>query len=120
MNPSKQKGTAGETRVLKYLKENGFASAHRKVLAGSKDTGDLQVTPWLIAEVKTHKTFSDGDLDRWLIETETEQGNAGAAEAVLIVLRYRKPIERAYVVQRNGYGHMTLMFLSDWIEGYNR
>lgn len=120
MNPSKQKGTSGETKVLRYLKDAGFVSAHRKVLAGSKDTGDLQVTPWLIAEVKNHKSFSDGDLDRWLIETEVEQGNAGMPEAVLIVLRFRHPVGRAYVVQRDGHGSMTLMFLADWAAGYNK
>ncbi len=120
MNPSKAKGTAGETRVLRYLKAAGFTSAHRKVLAGSKDTGDLQVTPWLIAEVKTHRTFTDGDLARWLIETEVEQGNAGMPEAILIVVRHRQPLDRAWVVQRDGHGYMYLMHLKDWAGGYNR
>lgn len=119
MNASKQKGTHGETRVLRFLKEQGFVSAHRKVLAGSRDTGDLQVTPWLIAEVKNHRTWSDGDLERWMVETEIEQGHAGARESVLIVLRFRQPIGRAYVIQRDRNAHLTMMFLGDWCEGYN-
>lgn len=118
MNASKAKGTRAETAVVNYLREQGFVSAHRKVLSGNKDKGDVQITPWCIAEVKAHATVTDGLIEQWLIETETEQGNSGALEAVLIVARHRKPINRAWTVTRNEHGHIQLGYLEDWTEAH--
>lgn len=86
-NPSKQKGTAAETALVRWLQQNGFPAAHRQPLAGNKDIGDVWVCPWLIAEVKAHKTWTDLDIDRWLDETETERRNASADTAWLVVKR---------------------------------
>lgn len=86
-NPSKQKGTAAETALTRWLQVNGYPDAHRQPLSGSKDKGDIWLRPFLIAEVKSHKTWTDLDIDRWLDEAETERINASADECWLIVKR---------------------------------
>ena len=119
MNPSKAKGTAGETRVVGYLREHGFSSAHRKPLTGNRDQGDVQVTPWLIAEVKTHRaTPSRAQVVEWLDQTETERGNAAAPEGVLILIRHGLATGRAWVVFRTAAGVPVYMELEDWCSGY--
>ncbi len=43
MSKSKQKGTAAETAVVKYLKANGFPKAERRALQGNLDKGDISL-----------------------------------------------------------------------------
>lgn len=44
-NPSKQKGTAAETRVVRWLIEAGFPDARRNTLGGRFDPGDVEPIP---------------------------------------------------------------------------
>ncbi len=55
MSKSKQKGTAAETAVVKYLKANGFPKAERRALQGSLDKGDISGIDDVVLEVKDHK-----------------------------------------------------------------
>lgn len=75
MSAAKDKGTWAETQVLKYVKASGFLSAHRQVLTGALDQGDLYVCRGVVAEIKNCKTLS---IPAWLRETEVEWRNAGA------------------------------------------
>jgi len=89
-NPSKQKGTAAETAVVRYAREHGFPLADRLTLSGRYDRGDVLLTVGLIAEVKAGKaaqTASLGQIRAWLAETETERANAGAEHGILVVQR---------------------------------
>lgn len=91
-NRPKAIGTAAESAVVKFMRANGFPDAARLTLTGRFDQGDLVLVgssarPQVIAEVKAHKVFADGDIARWLDETERERTNAKADIALLIVKR---------------------------------
>ncbi len=55
MSRNKQKGTAFETLVVRWLAENGFPYAERRALAGTHDCGDVTGIPGLVIECKTTK-----------------------------------------------------------------
>jgi Holliday junction resolvase len=75
MSKSKQKGTAAETAVVRYLRENGFPYAERRALTGNYDQGDITGCGPIVFEVKNHKTM---DLAGWVQELMTEIENANA------------------------------------------
>lgn len=93
-NPSKAKGTAAETRVVKYLRSFGI-QAERKALSGAEDQGDIKVMvrdAELTFEVKAGKQTvnpSRNQLSEWLRQTEIEGRNSGC-DAVLVVARHGK------------------------------
>lgn len=94
-NPSKARGTAAETAVVRYLVGNGWPSAERRALHGNTDLGDITGTPGVVWEIKggeAAKDASDGQLERWLGETEIESRNDNAALGVLVVARRRKNV----------------------------
>lgn len=111
-NPSKAKGTAAETAVVRYLQANGFPHARRQPLAGSRDIGDVWVCPWTIAEVKVRTgPYSDADVDKWLDECEVERVNAKADECWLIVKRPGKASpEHWWMIRRDVYNKLTIQF----------
>ena len=82
MNYYKAKGTFAETAVTKFLQENGWPQAERRILHGANDKGDILLTPEFMLEVKNQKTYQ---FTEWMRETETERVNAGAKFGVLIV-----------------------------------
>ena len=93
-NPSKAKGTAAETAVVRYARAHGFPLADRLTLSGRYDRGDVLLCPGAILEVKAGKAAQNasyGQILAWLDETERERVNAHADTAGL-------------VVQRRGYG----------------
>lgn len=92
MNKPKQRGTAAETAVLRYVRENGFPHAYRQTLAGSKDLGDIRLDDTTIIEVKSVATAATGQpgaalLAKWMGEMAAERKNAGAFRGVLVVKR---------------------------------
>jgi len=90
VNPSKAKGTRGETAVVNYLRVNGFPTAERRALAGSADRGDILATIGVILEVKagtSAQTASPALIEKWMQQTRTEAVNAGVDIAALIVQR---------------------------------
>ena len=93
VNPSKAIGTQAETLVTRYLQENGFGTAERRALHGTYDLGDITGTPGICWEIKSGhaaETASDGLINAWLAETETERVNAEADIGVLVVKRKGK------------------------------
>lgn len=83
-------GTMAETAVVRALRNLGFPHAERRALAGAYDLGDITGTPGLVWEVKggnAAKTASDGQVEKWLDETERERINAGADYGILVVQR---------------------------------
>lgn len=92
MNKPKAKGTAAETAVVKYMRDNGFPGADRQPLRGNRDAGDIALCPGIVLEIKSHATAATGQpgptlLDTWIIQAEAERINAGAAHCPLIVKR---------------------------------
>ena len=96
MSKSKAKGTAFETLIVRYLRENGFPYAERRALTGNADKGDITGTGPLVWECKNHAALK---LAEWMRETETERKNANADHGILVVKRRgsNKPAEQ-YVV----------------------
>ena len=90
-NPNKQKGTAAETAVVRWARENGFGHADRQPLRGNRDTGDITLTPGVIVEVKNRRLTTGhptpADLTEWMRQTEIERGAARADIGILIVKR---------------------------------
>ena len=82
MNRSKQKGTAAETSVVRYLAENGFPHAERRSLAGINDRGDVTGIPNLVIEIKAQAKL---EIPAWLRETAVETKNAKAEVGILVV-----------------------------------
>lgn len=89
-NKPKNIGTAAETAVVRVLQASGWPYAERRTLHGSYDRGDVTGTPGVVWEVKggeAAKSASDGLIEAWLLETETERVNDNAAVGVLVVQR---------------------------------
>lgn len=84
MNRSKQKGTAFETAVTKYMKSY-FPNVERRALQGAHDTGDIAGISIhgkpLVIECKNTKTLN---ITEHLKELEREQQNAHTKWGVLI------------------------------------
>jgi hypothetical protein len=81
MSKSKQKGTAAETAVVKYLKANGFPKAERRALTGALDKGDISGIDDVVFEVKDHKKM---ELSGWVKELEVEVDNANAVTGAVV------------------------------------
>lgn len=81
MSKSKQKGTAAETAVVKYLKENGFPYAERRALHGTLDKGDITGCGPIVFEVKNHAKL---DLAGWVSELMVEIANADAMTGAVV------------------------------------
>lgn len=89
-NRPKNIGTAAETAVVRAARAHGFGLADRLALTGALDRGDIGLCPGVVVEVKggqAAKTASDGQIEKWLAETERERLNAGADVAILVTAR---------------------------------
>jgi len=81
MSKAKQKGTAAETAVVKYLREHGFPYAERRALHGTADKGDITGCGPVVFEVKNHAKL---DLAGWIKELEAEMVNADVQVGAVI------------------------------------
>ena len=93
-NPSKSKGTLAETALVKYLHALGVDDAKRQPLSGNKDIGDvLSHNGSVVWEVKNYSgpasvgQPSQGQLYKWIEQTEVERDNAGVPMGALVVKR---------------------------------
>jgi Holliday junction resolvase len=88
-NPSKQKGTAAETALLRWLREAGHL-AWRNPPAGNKDVGDLGVTTsdggLTVVEVKNMADLARA-INEGIAELDAEKANAGTDHGVLVCKR---------------------------------
>lgn len=118
-NPSKKKGTAAETKVVKYLQSKGL-NAKRKALAGKDDEGDIDLLNnfgcRVTLEVKTGKmtaNYSRSQLSEWLRQAEVEGNNAHTYSA-LVIVRYNRRIEDAEVWLINDGLSRKMMYLNEF------
>lgn len=89
VNRPKQIGTAGETAVRKIVTPY-FPDAHRLVLAGHADEGDIWLSKRFILEVKAGaqtKQIGDKKLSAWMAEAQVEATNSGVDAGFLVVQR---------------------------------
>lgn len=96
MSKAKSIGTRAETAVRNYLLSTGYTEleAHRQVLAGSEDQGDVWLRSpnlgLIVFEVKggdMAKKASAEQCEKWLKEAERERKNAGANFGFLVTQR---------------------------------
>lgn len=96
MSKSKNIGTRAETAVRNYLLSVGYSelAAHRNVLKGSDDEGDVWLREdtrgLIVFEVKggkAAKEASHGQIQKWFAEAETERDNAHANFGFLVTQR---------------------------------
>lgn len=95
MSKSKDIGTRAETAVKNYLLSVGYSplDAHRNVLKGSVDEGDVWLREsygLIVFEVKGGKAAKEasyGQIEKWFQEAETEKKNANAKFGFLVTQR---------------------------------
>jgi hypothetical protein len=73
---SRQRGTAWETAIVRYLEAAGWAYAERRALRGNHDRGDIAGIPGVVIEAKNAKKT---ELAAWWTEviSETSPGEVG-------------------------------------------
>jgi Holliday junction resolvase len=96
MNPSKTKGTAFESAIVRYLTENGHPHAERRALAGAADRGDIAGLPGVMIEAKAVKTITLASIMDEVVEQTANCGDGTIG--VAWIKRRGKGIERSYVV----------------------
>jgi len=84
MNRSKQKGTAFETAIVRWLNANGYPNAERSPLRGNKDRGDVTGIPGVCIEAKNCKTLTPS---LWIDQLNVEMRNGNAATGTVIAKR---------------------------------
>jgi len=77
---SKNKGTAAETAVVRFLRAAGFTQAERRTLSGAQDRGDIAGVPGVVIEVKN---CARQELPAWVAEAELERDNDRASLGVV-------------------------------------
>ena len=96
MSKSKAIGTRAETALRNYLLSTGYSEleAHRNVLTGSDDEGDVWLRDpsrgLIVFEVKGGKAAKDASheqMKKWYQEAERERQNAGASYGFLVTQR---------------------------------
>ena len=95
MSKSKDIGTRAETAVRNYLLSVGYnpLDAHRNVLKGTADEGDVwlrESSGLIVFEVKGGKAAKEasyGQVEKWMQEAETERANANAKFGFLVTQR---------------------------------
>lgn len=75
MSAQKAKGTKWESRIVDYLRANGYPHAERRTLNGTADRGDINAAPGLVIEAKNQARHSFAE---WLDEANAEAFNARA------------------------------------------
>lgn len=113
MSASKAKGTAFETAIVGYLRDNGAPHAERRTLAGSNDRGDIAGTPGFVWEAKNAKRL---ELAGWVDEMLTECANDGTRLGAVIHKRRGHNVRRAYAtLQLDQLCH--LLRLAGYLDG---
>ena len=108
-NPSGRKGSAWETEVARYLKEE-FPLVERRVKNGRLDRGDITGIPNVVIECKAERTIA---LPEYLDELEVEQDNDSASFGFVFVKNRRHGVGDGYAVQSIASARRTLAALRE-------
>lgn len=116
MSRSKQKGTAAETEVVRYLKNFCNLEVMRNPPQGQNDKGDIYVGGLpLVIEVKNCARM---ELSEWLKEAAAERNNASADVGVVWHKKRGKSSAEDWFVTMSGADFMV--FLSYMREHFGR
>jgi len=74
-NAAKAKGSKAELDVVKWLKEQGFPYADRRLAGATLDKGDISGVLGVTIEIKNHAAMN---LGGWVAELELEMSNDNA------------------------------------------
>lgn len=85
--PSKRKGSSAERDVAKYLNENGYIYAERRLAGDTHDKGDIAGVNGVCFEIKNQQRM---DLAGWIAELLVEMENAKSTTGVVVHKRKGK------------------------------
>lgn len=111
MSASKKKGTAAESDVVAYLRENGFPHAERRALHGTGDQGDIAGIPGVMIEVKNKATLA---LAEWMTEVARQARELGASIGVCWHKRRMKGSPADWYVTMDGATFVHLLRYAGW------
>jgi hypothetical protein len=115
-NRSGEKGTAAETVVMAFLRDNGYPTAERRRLAGRNDRGDVAGIPGLVIEIKNRQEMA---LAEWVDEAREEalrNGGSGEFDSGVVWHKRRgKSSPGDWYVTMDGW--TFLAFLKEWTNG---
>lgn len=94
-NPSKQKGSAWERRLVDFLASHGHPNAERRVTEGKNDRGDVSGVPGWVIEAKNCRQI---DLSGWCDEAEKEAMAAHVYRWAVVFPRKAHQTRKAYAV----------------------
>lgn len=126
MSKAKDIGTRAETAVRNYLLSAGYdpMAAHRNVLKGSDDEGDVWLRDQhglIVFEVKggkMAKEASHGQVEKWFQEAQRERENASARLGFLVTQRAGVGYPRAG--EWWAYAYLgDLIYLRTYLENQN-
>ena len=80
MSRQRAKGTRWESKIVDYLRGNGFPHAERRALNGTHDLGDITGIPGVVIEAKDQARHSFAE---WLDEATAEAANDKADVGVV-------------------------------------
>lgn len=112
MSASKRKGTAAESAVVAYLREQGWNHAERRALSGAADRGDIAGLVGVCIEVKDHREIR---LAEFIDEATAEGRNADADIAAAWIKRRGKGSPADWYVVMTGETFTDL--LRAWEQG---
>ena len=112
MSKSKQKGTAAETAVVRYINQFGW-NTERRALTGSADMGDITGVP-VVIEVKNHRVMK---LAEWVDEAKVEAANAQVGVGVVWHKRRGKGSPGEWYVTMTGHAFLWLLDAAEAADG---
>lgn len=115
MNRSKKTGTAWETAVTRYLRENGAPHTERRALNGSQDRGDIAGLPGVVIECKSTNRI---ELAQFADETEQERVNDNAAVGLCWIKRRGKTSPADGYVLLSGAQAVALLRAAGYLPTY--
>lgn len=95
-NPAKAKGTAWESALVGYLRENHNPGVHRNVQMGARDIGDIDGYYLHALEAKAEKSIT---LSDYIAQANKEAIHAGQPFGCAVVKRRMKGVADGYVVR---------------------
>lgn len=115
MSASRDKGTAWETAIVNYLREQGAPHAERRALTGNKDRGDITGIPGLVVEAKICRQAEWGE---WVNEATKEATNVGPGTiGVVWAHRPRKAHPADGYVVMTGATLVELLTAAGYLDG---
>jgi hypothetical protein len=95
-NPAKAKGTAWESAIVGYLREQHNPGARRNVQMGARDIGDIDGYYLHALEAKAEKSITLAD---YIAQANREAVHAGQPFGCAVVKRRMKGVGDGYVVR---------------------